>query len=117
NRLLPEDLVDRDEWQKNVFWLTWLASGIHAFWRTREVLLAEAAPAWREQTLVVAVLAFAAPVLNWVTTGDHLLATLKAEYWPVAGIDLFLLTTGVIASLIAIRLRRPALVHTRLATN
>ncbi len=115
SRLLPENLVDRDEWQRNVFWLTWLASGIHAFWRTSAVQQGEAAPAWREQTLVVAVLAVAAPLLNWLTTGDHLLATLQARYWPVAGIDLFLLATAVTAGLIAYRLRRPALAHTHLA--
>jgi hypothetical protein len=98
-----------------VFWLAWLASGIHAFWRTRIFQEGESAPAWREQTLAVAVLAATAPILNWLTTGDHLLATLQAHYWPVAGIDLFLLATAVTAGLIAHRLRRPALAHTSLA--
>lgn len=115
NRLLPEHLADRDEWQRNVFWLTWLAAGIHAFWRGRFAPQGDTAPAWREQTLLVAVLAVAAPILNWLTTGDHLLATLQARYWPVAGIDIFLLATGVAAGLIAHRLRCPAIAHASLA--
>jgi hypothetical protein len=76
----------------------------------------ESAPAWREQTILVAALALTAPILNWLTTGDHLIATLQAHYWPVAGIDLFLLATGVTAGLIAHRLHRPALAHAHLAT-
>jgi hypothetical protein len=108
--------VDRDQWQKNVFWLSWLASGIHAFWRSRSARDGEPAPAWREQTLIVAVLAVSAPILNWLTTGDHLLATLRSHYWPVAGIDLFLLAIGLTAGLIVHRLRRPAHAHAALVT-
>ena len=35
-------------------------------------------PAWREQCVAIAVLAPLAAVLNWITTGDHLLRTLTA---------------------------------------
>jgi hypothetical protein len=70
------------------------------------VLKARIAPAWREQCWAVAALAIAAVLLNWITTGDHLLKTLGAGYWPVAGLDLALLATAGLAAVAALRLRR-----------
>jgi hypothetical protein len=64
------------------------------------------APAWREQCYAIAVLAPAAVLLNWLTTGDHLVATLRRGYWPVAGLDLVLLVTAFIALYAAGKLRR-----------
>jgi len=54
-----------------------------------------------------------AVVLNAVTTGDHLGKTLSAGYWPVAGVDLLLLTFAGAAVIAARRLRctRPASVR------
>ena len=51
-------------------------------------------------------LAVAAVLLNWITTGDHLLRTLGYGYWPVAGVDLALLCSAVIAVIAARRLRQ-----------
>lgn len=42
-------------------------------------------------------MAVAAVLLNWITTGDHLLRTISTGYWPVAGMDLSLLATAVLA--------------------
>ena len=77
----------------------------HAFWRTAPVAEGHIAPAWREQCLAIAVLGVAAPVLNWITTGDHLLRTIGNGYWPVAGVDLFMLTGAALALLAARKLQ------------
>jgi hypothetical protein len=53
-------------------------------------------------------LAVSAVLLDWITTGDHLLRTLKETYWPVAGFDLALLTTAALAWLVARKLQRRA---------
>jgi uncharacterized iron-regulated membrane protein len=108
NRLLPAELADRNLWQKWVFWLAWIAAGVHGFLRTRPVLEGRDSPAWAEQCLAIGVLAPAAMLLNWATTGDHLLASVARGYWPVAGIDLALLATGAAALLVTRRLRRRA---------
>lgn len=97
-QLLPVTLAERSSWEQRVFWWTWLASFVHAAWRS--------APAWREQSWTVALLAAAAVLSNWIHTGDHLLRTLSARYWPVAGLDLALLATAAIATLSAVRLAR-----------
>lgn len=106
NRLLPDDLPQRGDWQKYAFWATWLIAMAHAFWRTAPVGQARIAPAWREQCWAIAALAVAAVLLNWVTTGDHLIKTLGQGYWPVAGLDLAMLVTAVLAAQAARTLRR-----------
>jgi uncharacterized iron-regulated membrane protein len=104
NRLIPADLAQRDDWQKAVFWCAWLLALGHGLWRTSPVLQARLAPAWREQCWAIAALAGVAPLLNWISTGDHLLKTLATPYWPVAGTDLSLLVTCAAAVLAARRL-------------
>ena len=66
------------------------------------------APAWGEQCWAVAALAITAVLLNWASTGDHLLSTLGRAYWPVAGVDLALLASAALAVLAARRLGRRA---------
>ncbi len=106
NRLLPADLPARGQWEQYSFWGAWLLAMLHAFLRTAPTAKARLAPAWREQCLAVAVMAVAAVLLNWVTTGDHLLRTLREGYWPVAGVDLFMLVGAGLALLSARWLKR-----------
>lgn len=106
NRALPEQLAQRDVWQLRVFWGAWLAAFVHAAWRSGPTLGARIAPGWREQCWAVAVLALSAALLNWVTTGDHLIRTLSRLYWPVAGVDLALLATAACAACAALHLGR-----------
>ncbi|WP_312514170.1 PepSY-associated TM helix domain-containing protein [Massilia sp.] len=110
NRLLPDTLPAGWPWrgsmEKYCFWGAWLLAALHAYWRTAAVAAGRLAPAWREQCLAIAALAVAAPLLNWITTGDHLLRTVSAGYWPVAGADLFMLASAVLALLAARKLQR-----------
>jgi uncharacterized iron-regulated membrane protein len=106
NRLLPLQLPDRGAWEERAFWLAWSCTFAHAAWRSAPVERAHLAPAWREQCYAISVLALAAVVLNWVTTGDHLLRTLGRGYFPVAGLDLALLATAAVSLMAASRLRR-----------
>lgn len=106
NRLLPADLPKRGDWEQYAFWGAWLAALAHAFWRTAPVRRARIAPAWREQCRAIAVLAVSAVLLNWATTGDHLLRTIGSGYWPVAGLDLALSASAVLAVLAARELGR-----------
>jgi len=109
NRLLPEDLPARGDWERYAFWGTWALAFVHAGLRSAPVARGLANPAWREQCWAIAVLAVSVVILNWVTTGDHLVHTLAQGYWPVAGVDLFILGGAMIAILTAIKLRRRAL--------
>lgn len=104
NRLLPEDLAARADWERRAFWAAWVLALLHAAWRSAPVARGLPNPAWREQAWAISVLAVAAALLNWATTGDHLLRTLARGYWPVAGVDLALLCVSVVAGAAAYRL-------------
>jgi uncharacterized iron-regulated membrane protein len=114
NRLLPESLPQRGDWEERIFWFTWLGTFLHAAWRSAPVAQARLSPAWREQCWAIAILCVAAPLLNWLTTPDHLIRTISEGYWPVAAVDLALLVTGGIAVYAARHLRRREL---QAATN
>jgi uncharacterized iron-regulated membrane protein len=108
NRLFPVDMPNRGDWQEYAFWGSWVLAMAHALWRTAPRPLVGPAPAWREQCWAIAAVAVLAVVSNWATTGDHLIKTLSAAYWPVAGVDLSLLATSVIALVAARKLGQRA---------
>jgi len=81
---------------------------VHGIWRIAPVASARMAPAWADQCWAIAVLGVAAVLLNWVTTGDHLLRTIGNGYWPVAGVDLAILVSSAIAVVAARKLKRRA---------
>ena len=110
NRVLPIELEGRDSWEKSVFWWTWLLALVHAFWRSAPVAEARHNPAWREQCWVISILAIIVVLLNWVTTGDHLIKTVFTDpYWAVAGVDLSLLASALIAFIVARKLSQPVI--------
>lgn len=111
NRLLPAELPRRGDWEEYAFWAAWVLAMAHAFWRTAPVLQARIAPAWREQCYVIAALAVLAVLLNWFSTGDHLVKTIREGYWPVAGLDLALLVSALLAMVAARRLRKQERSH------
>jgi uncharacterized iron-regulated membrane protein len=102
NRLLPLEATflgqERAAVEVWVFYLVWLATFAHAWSRPEW--------AWIEQCSTIAALAVAAAVLNWLTTGDHLIRSLSYRHlWAIAGMDLLLLAGSAIAALTAWKLR------------
>jgi uncharacterized iron-regulated membrane protein len=101
NRLIPRDIalegVHRHDLEIFAFFLAWVLAYVHA--------AARGAHAWREQCLAIATLCALAPVLNWVTTGHHLVAVAGDPVWSVAIMDCVLLAGGATAFRAAGRLR------------
>lgn len=110
NRLLPDVLPrgwpPRGDLEQYTFWACWVLAMAHAFVRSAPVARGLMNPAWPEQCWAVAAGAVLTVLLNWATTGDHLLKTLGNQYWPVAGVDLFLLAGAVLAAMAARKLKR-----------
>jgi uncharacterized iron-regulated membrane protein len=105
NRLLPLGATalgqDRAALEIWTFYLVWLASFAHAWARPQR--------AWMEQCWTLAALAVAAVLLNWITTGDHLLRSLSHRHlWPIAGMDILLLAGAAVSTLAALRISRPS---------
>ena len=105
NRLLPLGSSflgqDRSALEIWTFYGVWLASFAHGWWRPGR--------AWQEQFSLIALLAVAAVLLNWITTGDHLLRSFSHRHlWPIAGMDVLLLLGAATALSTAKRLRKKA---------
>jgi uncharacterized iron-regulated membrane protein len=92
NRLLPLELEQRAGWELRVFFGAWLAALAHGLLRAPDA-------AWREQLAVLAGLCLLLPLLNWISTGDHLLAQIVARAdWESAGVELVALLAGALAA-------------------
>ena len=105
NRLLPQGAAllgeERAALEVWTFYLVWVATFAHAWLRPGR--------AWIEQSCTTAGLAVAAVILNWLTTGQHLGASLAAAHLrPIAGMDLLLLATAAISGWVSLRLARKA---------
>ncbi|WP_390342458.1 PepSY-associated TM helix domain-containing protein [Variovorax boronicumulans] len=101
NRLVPVGIGHRADRELQVFFALWALALVHAFLRSP-------ARAWREQLGALAALCLLLPVLNFVTTGDHLLAQLLRSDWESLGVELGVVAFGL-AALGALRhLRRKA---------
>ena len=104
NRLLPQDAAFAEQGRAGLemaaFYIAWICALIHAAVRGRA--------AWREQIWAVGGLALLAVLLNWVTTGHHLVFTLGHGLGAVAGMDMLLLAAAVLAIAVARRLTRQA---------
>ncbi|RZT10389.1 Uncharacterized iron-regulated membrane protein [Duganella sp. CF402] len=99
NRLLPLGLPERHEWEVAAFFGVWAAALAHAAWRP-------AAQAWSEQLATCAALCVALPLLNFASTGQHLLAYLERRDLERAAVELTAIAIGVLLAIVAARIGR-----------
>jgi uncharacterized iron-regulated membrane protein len=98
NRLLPVEWTDRSLWEIRAFLWLWLLTLLHALARPPY-------RAWVEQLAAGAALCLALPLLNYLTTGQQLLAYVKAGDWQRAGVELVALAFGVALAVMARRVQ------------
>ncbi|WP_062482159.1 PepSY-associated TM helix domain-containing protein [Variovorax boronicumulans] len=101
NRLVPVGIGHRADRELQVFFALWALALVHAFVR-------QPARAWREQLGALAALCLLLPVLNFVTTGDHMLAQLLRSDWESLGVELGVVAFGLAALGALCHLRRKA---------
>jgi uncharacterized iron-regulated membrane protein len=101
NRLLPVGLEHRAQRELQVFFALWAAALLHA-------LVRQPARAWREQLGALAALCLLLPLLNLLTTGDHLPAQLLRGDLESAGVELGAIAFGLAAGGALRALRRRA---------
>lgn len=97
NRLLPDAVPQRAQWEIRIFCAVWLLAFVHAWWR----------PGLRgagRQLQGLGALCLSLPALNALTTGDHLVATALRGQWSIAGADALFLGAGALSLLAARRL-------------
>ncbi|MEQ6471035.1 PepSY-associated TM helix domain-containing protein [Comamonas thiooxydans] len=91
NRLLPLVLEARSSWEIHVFFAVWALSLLHALLRT-------ARQAWCEQLWMLALLCLGLPLLNVMTTGQHLLLYLAQGDGQRAGLELTCMALGLLVA-------------------
>lgn len=92
NRLLPLDIAERAAWEMHSLFAVWLATLFYALARPLH-------RAWIELLWAACGVHALVPVINALTTDKHLLNTLAAGDWVLAGFDL---TMGGLAALFAL---------------
>lgn len=97
NRLLPLGIEARAAWEIRLFFAVWLLTLVHASLRPPM-------RAWREQLAAAAVLCLGLPLVNALSTGDHLLAALLRGDGESAGVELTSLAFGAMFALAWMRL-------------
>ncbi|MFL1546923.1 PepSY-associated TM helix domain-containing protein [Pseudomonas sp. O39] len=88
NRLLPVSFAERSDWEINTFFIAWGLSLLHA-------VLRRGRQAWVEQLSLGALLFVAVPLLNALTTSQHLGVSLASGDWAMVGFDLTCLASGL----------------------
>ncbi len=101
NRLVPAAQAARSQIEIHAFLWVWAATVLHA-------LLRRPARAWVEQLTMTALLCLGLPLLNAVTTGQHLGVYLAADDLQRAGVELVSLAFGVAFAYAAYRVHRSA---------
>ena len=99
NRLLPQPLAGRADWEIHVFFAVWAATLLHA-------LIRPAKAAWVEQLWAASALLLLLPVLNAVTTQRPLWRSLTDGDWIFAGIDIMCAVFALLHAVLALRAAR-----------
>ena len=101
NRLLPQALESRADWEIHAFFIVWALTLLHALARP-------ARSAWVEQLWAASALLFLLPALNALTTQRPLWHSLREGDWVFAGIDLMCWALALLHAVLAIRTARQA---------
>jgi hypothetical protein len=101
NRLLPLDLPQRAAWEIHAFFAVWALCLLHPLLRPRR-------RAWVEQFALGGAAFALLPVLNFLVTDAHLLASIGAGDTVRLGFDLGLLACGALLAWLAVKLARHA---------
>lgn len=99
NRLLPIHMADRAAWEFHALFLVWGWSFLFATWRPLK-------RAWLELLYLSAAAYALIPVLNMLTTDQHLGVTLPYGDWGLAGFDLTMLGLAAVFIYIAVKMKR-----------
>ncbi|WP_339533120.1 PepSY-associated TM helix domain-containing protein [Pseudomonas mucidolens] len=99
NRLLPTSFAERSDWEVQSFFIAWGLTLLHA-------MLRRGRRAWIEQLGFGALLFAGVPLLNALTTSEHLGVSLAKGDWSMAGFDLTCLGSGAFLAWAAWKMRQ-----------
>lgn len=84
NRLLPDMLANRKEWEVRCFFIVWGFSFIYSFLRPHR-------KAWAELFGLAAICCFSVPIINKLTTNQFLISYILNNNWQLAGVEIIII--------------------------
>jgi uncharacterized iron-regulated membrane protein len=99
NRLLPNSLPGRADWEIHAFFIVWALTLLHALARPAKA-------AWVEQLWTASALLFLLPVLNALTTQRPFWHSLAAGDWVFVGVDMMCWVLALLHAVLAMRTAR-----------
>ena len=99
NRLLPIELLDRGSWEINALFISLGLFIIYPFLRPLNKF-------WVEMLIGAGLLFFAVPIVNGLTTNNHIIATALAQDWTLFTFDLLMILFGAKFIFAAIRVHK-----------
>ena len=106
NRLIPAEFEGRDHWEINSLFISWAILLVCPFLLARKYSTHEL---WTRLLALAAVLYGLLPVLNGLTSSNHLANTLLNSNWVMAGFDLSMLAFSASFSCAAYKMYRKSL--------
>lgn len=110
NRLLPQPLEGRADWEINAFFIVWALTLLHALVRTAKA-------AWVEQLWAATILLALLPVVSAMTTQRPLWRSLAEGDWIFIGIELACWVLAALHAVLAIRAARQQSALPKRASN
>lgn len=87
NRLLPEQMLNRPDWEAHSLFIVWLIALLQPFL----VHARSTSVSWELQLKMASVAYLLIPVLNFISSDNHLLNSLPNGDWVLAGFDISML--------------------------
>ncbi len=91
NRLIAIDIDARSQWEVHVLFIIWGLMLVYPFFLSRWRCLRDI---WQQQLMIAALAYLLLPLINLVTTEQHLGTTIRQGDWAMAGVDLSMLLIG-----------------------
>ncbi len=87
NRLLPSQMLNRPDWEAHSLFIVWLIALLQPFL----VHARSTSASWELQLKIASVAYLLIPVLNFISSDNHLLNSLPNGDWVLAGFDISML--------------------------
>ena len=92
NRIIPIDIANRESWEMNSLFITWLIMLIGPFILAKKFTIQAL---WIKQLLLASTLYLSLPILNALTSDKSLVSALLQGDWVMAGFDLTMILLGL----------------------
>ncbi|MEP1444575.1 MAG: PepSY-associated TM helix domain-containing protein [Paraglaciecola sp.] len=103
NRLIPIHLVGRENWEINTLFIVWAIMPVYSFLFAKKRPLSKV---WAEQLALAALMYLCLPLLNLLTTSQHLGISFVQGDWIMAGFDLTMIVLGTLFAIAAFKMHR-----------